>query len=630
MRDRADAGPAFMRMCSVAFSLAALMFHGCSGSKDKPATSASRERSEGQTADTSLQSRDMPLPLEIASRSERVFRRALSPDKRWVAEDVQIASGYFRARLIDSRTQDTVPLGDSRQSSWGPAWSPDGKRLALFVNDHGNATLWTREISGDSQRVGSFFGVPVGPYSSGEAVQWLTNQHLVSMLSPEGQVTPADGFALGQIAFVDNGPDQPVVVVFGGDSNRKVSAARKPCGLTRGLCDLGVIDVRNGTVTRLAHNIEVTATGVPTFQVSRDANLIAYFSRVTGDTGAARGYMEALYEFGVCDVSTGACRKADKQVALDDFSTWRSRLAEIFPDTKWPEPDSVVDEKNTPDPRSRYTLGTSRMLRWKSPDGAPGAASLLLPPDYREGTRLPLIVWVYGNDKGSVKGFNWGRGVFDFQVLATRGYAVLYPDTPVGVGSVRRDIFRGVMHAVDAAIAQGFADQNRLAIMGQSGGSQSVLSVIGLTQRFKAAVVTGSVNHPDLVAAYLQGGPEAPPDQIGRYYERSDPRMAGTPWEYRERYIVNSPIYDFDKIQTPVLMGKGDNDSDDRFASDAIFLALRRLGKTVEYRVYRGETHVISRPANVVDFWKRRLEFLAKYLDLQVDEHGAVSSRRNK
>jgi dipeptidyl aminopeptidase/acylaminoacyl peptidase len=51
---------------------------------------------------------------------------------------------------------------------------------------------------------------------------------------------------------------------------------------------------------------------------------------------------------------------------------------------------------------------------------------------------------------------------------------------------------------------------------------------------------------------------------------------------------------------------------------DHIFVALRRLGKEVEYRQYENEDHVISRRANVIDFWNRTIAWLDEHLGRQV------------
>jgi hypothetical protein len=44
----------------------------------------------------------------------------------------------------------------------------------------------------------------------------------------------------------------------------------------------------------------------------------------------------------------------------------------------------------------------------------------------------------------------------------------------------------------------------------------------------------------------------------------------------------------------------------------------------VEYRIYKDEGHVLAGKFHVVDFWQRRLEFLAEHLNLNVDSKGAV------
>jgi dipeptidyl aminopeptidase/acylaminoacyl peptidase len=266
----------------------------------------------------------------------------------------------------------------------------------------------------------------------------------------------------------------------------------------------------------------------------------------------------------------------------------------------------------------RVELGSARIIEWRTADGEPLRGALLLPPGYRPGTRVPLVVVVYGGENGSrlVNRFGLEGGIsnFNMHVLASRGFAVLTPDAPLRVGKTMTDIVRTVMPGVDAAIAQGYADPDRLAVMGQSYGSFNTLSIITQTTRFKAAVITAAVIHPDLAADYLRA--------IG-YYEQGQGNMGGSLWEQRERYVENSPIFHFDRIQTPLLIGQGERD-DDLAPVEAIFTALERLQKPVEYRLYKGEGHVITQAPNVIDFWNRRLDFLREHLDLVYDDRGAI------
>jgi dipeptidyl aminopeptidase/acylaminoacyl peptidase len=207
-------------------------------------------------------------------------------------------------------------------------------------------------------------------------------------------------------------------------------------------------------------------------------------------------------------------------------------------------------------------------------------------------------------------------------VLATRGYAVFYPDSPLRTGRTMTDLMQTVMPGVNAVIEQGYADPDRLAIMGQSYGSYCTLSIIAQTTRFKAAIITAAVLNPDLYADYLQMSPEGAGASTG-YYEHGQGNMGGTPWLYPERYRENSPLFLFDQVETPLLIGQGEKDGR-LIASDTTFVALQRLGKEVEYRIYEGEGHVITQTPNVLDFWKRRLDFLAEHLDLTLDGSGRI------
>jgi dipeptidyl aminopeptidase/acylaminoacyl peptidase len=206
--------------------------------------------------------------------------------------------------------------------------------------------------------------------------------------------------------------------------------------------------------------------------------------------------------------------------------------------------------------------------------------------------------------------------------LATRGYSVLFPDAPLRLGLSMQDVVRTVLPGVNAAVDLGYADPERLAVMGQSYGSYSVLSLITQTDRFKAAVIS-AVAAPDLVTGYLYMSPDGVGSETG-FYENGQGNMGGTPWDNKDRYLENSPLFLFDRIQTPLLMAHGTKDFLPLRYADSVFVALQRLGKDVEYRIYQDEEHVITRKPNVIDFWQRQLDFLAEHLNLDRDSDGKV------
>ncbi|MGH9712835.1 MAG: prolyl oligopeptidase family serine peptidase [Candidatus Acidiferrales bacterium] len=263
----------------------------------------------------------------------------------------------------------------------------------------------------------------------------------------------------------------------------------------------------------------------------------------------------------------------------------------------------------------QYELGDSRLIDWTTADGQKLQGSLLLPAGYKEGTRYPMVVFVYGGDMGSrfVNRFGmWAGGSqFNMQIFATRGYAVLFPDTPLRKGTPLKDLAATVLPGVDRAIELGIADPDRLAVMGQSYGSYCTLALIVQTTRFKAALVSANV-----AAILFEGYLYMTNDGIDStgYYEEGQGGMGGNPWQYPERYAENSPIFRFDKIETPILMIQGAEDSLPLEWPDHTFVALRRLGKQIEYALYGGEGHVIQGVGNSIDVWNRRLALLDRQL----------------
>src|SRR5262249_52929057 len=109
------------------------------------------------------------------------------------------------------------------------------------------------------------------------------------------------------------------------------------------------------------------------------------------------------------------------------------------------------------------------------------------------------------------------------------------------------------------------------------------------SSRFKAAVV--SAGYGDLMGHYGGMNPDGGAFGIS-VDEQGQGMIGGTPWQFRERYIENSPIFYLDRINAPVLIIQGTADTSVLpFLADELFVDLRRLGKDVEYAKYPGEEH---------------------------------------
>lgn len=512
---------------------------------------------------------------------------AFSPDQRWLAYTVATGmepdsqQAVFDLMVHDIAANTTRKLAANLRLGYGIEWrwSPDGSRIAHIQSglSADGAIAVIALADGELRRL------PLGDapgFDPGDGI-------LAPLWDERGEAL----YAVGKDGRLWRTPlaSGPATVAAAIDGFRITEIVAERQGAT-------VWHARDGRLRVLARSTDARRSGIFAVDpasgraepdlVETGRRYVTYFNLDAGDASGEIAY-----------VATSQQQPLD--VWLLDTATRKTRQAtRLNPALQ------------------RYELGRARVVEWAGGDGKTRRGALLLPPGYRPGTRLPMAVWVYAGDKGAEQVDSFGlRGsmeTFNMHVLATRGYAVFYPDVPVNPGTPLRDVVDAVLPAVDAMVAQGYADPDRLVVMGQSYGSYNVLGLLGHTDRFKAAVLTGAVVHPDLVAAYLEMRPDGMAAGTG-YYEHGQGNMGGTPWEYPERYRENSPIHLFDRIRTPVLIGQGEKDGR-LFASDAIFVALRRLGQEVEYRVYQDESHVIKHRPNVIDFWQRRLDFFEEHL----------------
>ena len=259
-------------------------------------------------------------------------------------------------------------------------------------------------------------------------------------------------------------------------------------------------------------------------------------------------------------------------------------------------------------------FGKSRVIEYRNGQGQILEGILLLPSNYETGKKYPMLVHVYPgpykhSNKLNVFGIE-GNGFSNMQILATRGYAVLVPEIPQRVGTPMQDLADGTLAAVNKVVELGVADPDRLGVFGHSYGGYATISLISQTSRFKAALMSaGKANLISGYGAMLKSG-----DSIGVGWSTGQGLMSGTPWEYRNQYIENSPIFYLDRVTTPLLIVHGTEDGVPVSQGDEIFVGLRRLNKVVEYRRYEGEGHVIQGYANMIDYWNAALRWFDKYL----------------
>jgi len=247
--------------------------------------------------------------------------------------------------------------------------------------------------------------------------------------------------------------------------------------------------------------------------------------------------------------------------------------------------------------RAVKTFGEVRRIATPSShDGLEVEGWLTLPPGYREGTRVPLILEIHGGPFAAY-GPHFST---DNQLYAAAGYAVLSAN-PRGSTSYGEDFANEIDKAypgndyfdlislVDRAIALGIVDPERLFVTGGSGGGVLTSWIVGKTNRFKAAATQKPVINWTTQALTADG-----PAFFGKYW------LGAQPWEAPETYWRLSPLSLVGNVETPTLVVVGAEDYRTPVSeSEQYYTALRLRGVPTALVKVPGASHggIAARPS---------------------------------
>jgi dipeptidyl aminopeptidase/acylaminoacyl peptidase len=358
---------------------------------------------------------------------------------------------------------------------------------------------------------------------------------------------------------------------------------------------------------------------------------------------SSNGSMEDLYRIDLSSGEIVPLKQPMKTVKLLDYEPHR-QVAVLQADDRsgtylWLSPvtsETITTVVETNTFLREIAEGQSREIKYRGLDGSDLEAWVLLPPDYQQGKRYPLVTWVY---PGSIAGetpepltwLNFSQ-VFNMQLLAAHGYAVLFPSMPVkhDASDPYMDLTIGVLPALDKLIEMGIADPMRLGVMGQSWGGYSTYGLITQTNRFQVAVASAAAS--DLVSDYgifdarfrYTSFPHENLSSMSYLETSSLVRMGNPPWKDWARYLRNSPLFYVDRVETPLMIIHGDMDYVPIQQAEEFFSALYRQNKRARFVRYWGEGHFPSSPANIRDLWYRVFAWFDEYLDIARDSSGSL------
>ncbi|MFD2247279.1 prolyl oligopeptidase family serine peptidase [Pontibacter ruber] len=264
---------------------------------------------------------------------------------------------------------------------------------------------------------------------------------------------------------------------------------------------------------------------------------------------------------------------------------------------------------------NEYLWGNVELVNWKSTDGKPLEGLLFKPDNFDPKKKYPMLVYFY---ERSSDGLHQHRtpapsaSTINIPYYVSNDYLVFVPDIVYTDGYPGESAMDCIIPGVQTLVAQGFVDDKRMALQGQSWGGYQIAYMVTRTNMFRAAMAGAPVSN--MTSAY--GGIRWGTGLSRQFqYERTQSRIGGTLWEKPMQYIENSPLFFADRVKTPLLIMHNDQDGAvPWYQGIEYFMALRRLNKPVWMLVYNGEDHNLVQRKNRKDLSVRMSQFFDHYL----------------
>ena len=267
------------------------------------------------------------------------------------------------------------------------------------------------------------------------------------------------------------------------------------------------------------------------------------------------------------------------------------------------------------DPQELFRGVERQFITYQRKDGVKLSATLYLPPGYKKGERLPVIVWAYPREfsdtdtasqvVGSPNRFTLVSPGNTHMYLLFAGYAILDgPTMPiVGPGETANDhyveqLVSSAEAAIDKVVEMGVADRNRIGVGGHSYGAFMTANLLAHSRLFKAGFAESGAYNRTLTPFGFQS-------------ERR------TFWEVPDLYGKMSPFFHADQIKDPILLTHGemdDNSGTFPIQSERFYMALKGHGATVRYLTLPYEAHGYAARETHLHLIAEKITWFDKYV----------------
>ncbi len=261
-----------------------------------------------------------------------------------------------------------------------------------------------------------------------------------------------------------------------------------------------------------------------------------------------------------------------------------------------------------------FKIAHREVISWKSADGTTIEGILYTASEFDAKKKYPLLVVIHGGPTGVDQPVVGADRYYPIERFVAKGALVLRPNYrgSAGYGEKFRALnvrnlgvgdYADVISGVDALIAKGSVDKERVGAMGWSQGGYISAFITASSDRFKAVSVGAGIS--DWMTYYVN-------TDITPFTQQY---LHGTPWDDPEIYRKTSPISYIAKAKTPTLIQHGENDRRVPIPNAyELRQALEDRGVPVKMVVYKGFGHGITKPKQQRAVMEENEKWFAQYI----------------
>ena len=276
--------------------------------------------------------------------------------------------------------------------------------------------------------------------------------------------------------------------------------------------------------------------------------------------------------------------------------------------------DDAVALTNTNTQQEDYHWADDELVSFTNERGEELEGRLIYPANYDPDEEYPMMVYIYELRSQTMHSYSMPNrtSAYNQRRFSSEDYFVFEPDITYELRRPGESAVESVVPAVEEVVENYQIDEDQIGLDGHSWGAYQTAFIITQTDLFSSAVAGAPLTNMISMYNSIYWNTGVPDKTI---FEVSQGRFPEPYWKDWDNFVDNSPIFQMEDTDTPLLLMFGTEDGAVDFNQGVeLYSTMRRMENPFAMLVYEGENHSLARKENQLDYAKRAFQWHDHYL----------------